>query len=990
MDMNKGKRLLMMYDHCKDFRQFFLGSQYHDVFDSFLYILKDIIDIDNICGLFLSSHHQNYHFYSVDSQFIFDDHSIDHQNINLMKKKLCELLSTDYHFYIVSMQSHHVHYGYLCFCRINTKDDFCDDEKELFNALGDVYSDIFHNKEKYQRKVFSQSVIGQILNLIDANVYITNPHTDEILYVNDKMKKDYHLDDPIGKKCWQVFQRNLHGRCHHCPVNQLIENPHECISWEEESSHNQRIYQNYDSMIEWFDQSYVHFQYSLDITHFKQIQNDAKYDELTGIYNRRTGKYELSLLLNKAHNDNKNVIVCLYDLDHLKTINDTYGHQSGDDFIQTITKTVSSIIHQNDLFFRLSGDEFIIAFYDYQLQEVHQLMLQILLALKKIQVRDNVPYVLSFCFGLYEVLPHNQLSLNDVITHADEKMYSYKKRNHLKEALLELETQSPIASHFDYNKDLLYNALVKSTDDYIFICNLKTGVFKYTPAMVDEFEFPSEVLTNAAAVFGSRIHPDDKYEFLNSNQQITDGRTDSHIVEYRALNKHHEYVWLRCCGHVEYDDNNEPSIFAGFISNLGRKNYRDNLTGLYNQLEFEKRIQEHSTPFTIMIINISRFKDINQLYNREFGNHVLRIISQSLETLLHKQATIYKLDGDEFGILYKETDYHKINQLICQIQDFANEKHIYEGNHFTIHFHGGIALSPQDGIDYLELRRNCEIALQYSKHNTHSPFTYFNTQLLKEETYILKLQNTLKQSIANHFEGFSLVYQPKVKSKSHELMGVEVLVRWNHPDFPQIGPGGFIPVLEDMGGIIQLGNWIFEQSLMKFKDFLNIHKDLMMSINVSYVQLFDKDFIHFVKEMLKLYQIPAHQIILELTETTIVSDHQLAIDIIDGLRSLGLIIAMDDFGKGSSSLSLLKDEPLDIIKIDQSFVRNIKDDSFNYGFTKFMIDFCHQLQLKVVVEGVETKEELDIIDDFNPDYIQGYYISYPLSYEDTLTYLKKH
>lgn len=987
MNKDNSKYLLMLYQHCKDFREFFLESDYKNVFHSLYKIIKNIIDIDNICGLFLKSNYQDHDYFSIQKSSI-NENNIP-KNYQSAFDFILESLSHQYYVHIVPIQSHNTYYGCLFFCKAKNKINYTDEEKNFLEQLGKMYSDIFDNKDTYQRKIFNQSIVGQILNNIKANVYITNPHTDEILYVNNQMKDVYQLDHPIGQKCWQVFQKNQKGRCLQCPVNHLVHNPQDCVIWEEHSTSNQHIYQNYDSMVEWFDHSLVHFQYSIDITHFKDVQNKASYDDLTGIYNRRAGKKKLSSQIEEAKKENKNIIVCLFDLDHLKTINDTYGHQAGDFFIKTITDTVSSLIHKKDLFFRLSGDEFIISFYDNTTHQVNQTMLLILNKLKTIQNNQNLPYILSFCFGLYEVLPHNQLSTTDIITQADEKMYIWKKRSHLRYALNDLKIHSPVVENFDYNKDLLYNALVKSTDDYIFICNMKTGVFKYTPAMVEEFAFPNDVLTNAAAVFGAKIHKDDKYEFLNSNQQITDGRTDSHIVEYRALNKNNEYVWLRCRGHVEYDDNHEPSLFAGFISNLGRKNYRDNLTSLYNHFEFEKRINELKSQFAIMILNINQFKVINQLYDHEFGDHVLRILAQNIQTMLYNETTLFKLDGDEFGLILKETDTTKIQQIFDKIQAYASQKHTYEGKPLTCHFNAGVAIKPQDGSTYLELRRNCEIALQYSKRNSHTDLTFFNPDLFQEETYILRLQNTLKQAIMNQYEGFSLVYQPKVKANSHQLMGFEVLIRWNHPDFPQVGPGTFIPILEDTRGIIQLGNWILEQALIKLKMFLEYDHTIMISINVSYIQLIQDHFIDYVKKMLTTYQIPAQLVILELTETTIVKDNQKVISIINQLRSLGLKIAMDDFGKGSSSLSLLKDEPLDIIKIDQSFVRNIKTDSFNYSFTKFIIGFCHELNLKVVIEGVETKEELDILEEFQPDYIQGYYFSYPLSLNDTLHYLQK-
>ncbi len=995
MNLENSKFLFQLYDHCKDFRHFFLSSDYHNMFTSLYHILDQIIEIDNIGGIFYKKHQNRYEYFTV----FPNDYDLDltqfyqsllnENKIEEIQKMLEDYLKKYQHVFIFPLCSDEYFYGYLYFCKSLNHNDFDEEERDLLKGLCDIYADIFNNKDSYQRKVFDKSIIGKILNSIHANVCITDPYTSDILYMNDKMKASYQLNDEVvGLKCYKVLKDNLHQKCQNCPVDYLLDHPDKCFMWEEINDTTHHIYQNYDSFIEWFDHSQVHLQYSVDITQIRQIQNVAAYDDLTGIYNRRFGKIQLSKQREMANQNQKNIVVCLFDLDHLKATNDAFGHQSGDQFIKIITDEVSKNISQEDVFLRLSGDEFVVSFYDMSLHQAHDKMDSILKNLKVIKTDKMIPYDLSFCYGMYEVTNDNQADINEIIHYADERMYTWKKRNHLKHAIMDLKVHSPIVDEFDYNKDLLYNALVKSTDDYIFICNMKTGVFKYTPQMVEEFDFPSEILNNAAAVFGAKIHRDDKYEFLNNNQQIIDGRTDSHIVEYRALNKNNEYVWLRCRGHVEYDENGEPSLFAGFISNLGRKNFRDALTGLYNQFEFEKRIEESTSDFAIMILNIRHFQAINQLYNREFGDNVLRIIAQNLETMLHKETSVFKLEGDEFGLIVKDYSLEHMNALFHKIQAFALQEHVYEGKPFTFSFNAGVAIFPQDGHNYLELRKNCEIALWDSRHNPQDILTFFEPDLLKRKTYRLKLLNCLKQSMSNHFEGFSLVFQPYVASKSHQFIGFEALIRWNHPDFPHAGPGFFIPLLEETGDIIQLGSWIFEQSLSYLEKMNQCSQSIFMSINVSYIQFLQDDFISFVSETLNQYDVSPQQIVIELTETAIAKNNDLIIPAIIKLQKLGFQIAMDDFGTGYSSLSLLRDEPLDIVKIDQAFVRDIKTDSYHYTFTKFMIELCHQLQLKVTIEGVETKEELDIIESFHPDYIQGYYIGKPMDIDQAMTILE--
>lgn len=254
--------------------------------------------------------------------------------------------------------------------------------------------------------------------------------------------------------------------------------------------------------------------------------------------------------------------------------------------------------------------------------------------------KRNLP--VTFSYGLLEVWPGSGQSPDNLLNGVDEKMYRQKRRRHIELAQRQhaMQTISGVQSQaFDYDKEHLYDALIKSTDDYIYVCNMKTNTFRYPPAMVEEFGLPAEIISNAAVVWGAKVHEQDRQAFLESNQEIADGRTDCHSVEYRAKNRHGEWVWLRCRGHLERDEQGRPQLFAGMITNLGRHNKVDHLTGLMNKFAFETEVQRlletaPEQPLGLMMLGLDEFRHINDLYDRLFGDEVIRIISQKMQTML--------------------------------------------------------------------------------------------------------------------------------------------------------------------------------------------------------------------------------------------------------------------------------------------------------------------------------------------------------------------
>lgn len=882
--------------------------------------------------------------------------------------------------------------------------DYCK-ELDTFYAQKN-YNEIFKRESEIIKNVIKvDNIVGTIVDQNDKNIYsyINKP-------VNSHIKREllnaFHVDNfyksvlingsyTLVMPClddqnligYYGFVRNDKDWDHESIVylKMLIQLFMMFYSWEILEKNTGKYYFDQRNVIEKANREITNYLHSFDVSELKKSLRTGEYDELTQILNRNAGKETLEKLLKNAKNKCKDVIVCLIDINHLKKINETYGYSVGDSLIIKIVDMIKQGLRDSDVLFRLSGDVFVVGFYDYDKRNVKSLMIEILHKLKALTLEQKSSFLYSFCFGMSLVTPNSELSVNEIIDAADAAMYVQKRKFHLKENLELYKTTPSVQETFDYNKDLLYEALVKSTDDYLFICNLKTNVFKYTPEFVKEFNFPGEILSNAAAIFAPKIHKDDKYDFLTGNQLITDGRSDAHIIEYRALNKNNEWVWLRCRGNVAYDENGDPSIFAGFITNLGKKNFRDPLTGLYNKFEFEKRINQTVGQFTIVILNINGFNRVNQLFNHDHGDHVLRIIGQLLQSVLHRETTVFKLDGDEYGFIIKETDSTLIHQLFQKIQNFVHNYQSDESQSINLSFTGGAAIAPTDGNNYLELYKCCNTALKYGKSNNRNHLTFFSPALFEEERYSLRLLTTLQNDITKNYSNFHLVYQPKVAPITNKLVGFESLCRWRHKDYPRIGPGTFIPLLESSNDILSLGRWIFDESLNQLKQWLPLFPHLTMSINISYLQLAENDFVSFIKSCADYHEIPYENIIIELTETAITKNIKLTFDTIKEIRKLGIKIAMDDFGKGYSSLALLKDEPLDIIKVDQCFIRNIHKNSFNYAITKFIIDLCKQINLKVVVEGVETEDELKIINHLKPNNIQGYYTGKPMEASQCLS-----
>lgn len=830
-----------------------------------------------------------------------------------------------------------------------------------------------------------------LLNRLNIDIFIIDASTEKIIFMNHTMKKGFGIEDPEGENYRDILddsvpevKDNLEGWQAKMKSGCQI-----CVQTEQNRMTG-KIYKKYMELQE-YNSRVLYIQSMIDITEYSKSSEQASIDALTEILNRRAGKVELENCIRKARRERKVVTVALYDINGLKHINETYGYKEGDSLLRFIASVSKKVVQSEDSIFRLSGDEFVIVFYNERMRGAEARIQDILCQLKEKREQYAIQYSISFSYGLAEIYPGDCYSASEIISKADAQMYIKKRDYHIRKAKQELfsvKVQENEALDFEYDKEHLYDALIASTDDYIFVGNIVTGVIRYSPAMVEEFGLPGQVIDNAAAFWTQLVHPHDEKYFLESNQEIMDGRAESHNIEYRAKNAKGDWIWLRCRGKLVRNAQGEPSLFAGFITNLGRKNQIDHMTGLYNRFIFEGDIKTYvadgsaGRKMGVMLLDMDAFHNVNDLYNRSFGDEVLRVTAQKIAAILPEYAKIYRLDGDEFGIILMGGEREECYRIYKQIRGMFSSQQEYGGKKYYCTLSGGYVCYPEDAQNYLDLLKYANYSLEVSKNAGKNRLTSFSRRILQAKERKLELTELLRESIERGFQGFQVYYQPQTHTMTRELYGAEALARYRCEKYGEVSPAEFIPLLEQNGMITYLGSWIFRKAAEQCLQWNQIKPGFHMSINLSYLQLLEGDIVGEVGQTLERIALNPQNITMELTETYLAKADTAILHMISTMRKTGIQIAMDDFGTGYSLLPSLKSIPVDVIKIDKAFAKNITQDIFNTTFVHVITELCHGVGKRVCLEGVETEEEYNTVKDIGPELIQGFYFGKPIAPEE--------
>jgi diguanylate cyclase (GGDEF)-like protein len=422
----------------------------------------------------------------------------------------------------------------------------------------------------------------------------------------------------------------------------------------------------------------------------------------------------------------------------------------------------------------------------------------------------------------------------------------------------------------------------------------------------------------------------------------------------------------------------------------------DMVTELPNRMAIIEKIQElikrsksEEVSFYIAFIDIDSFKKINDTMGHHIGDLFLEKAAERFKASLHKDDMIGRIGGDEFAlIISRDVNWEDAYYYIDNIRQEFLKPFFVCNNEIRTSASFGIAAYPEDGIGVIELMRNADTAMYKAKEYGKNNIQFFEGVMKKEIIDKVNFETELKTALQN--EEFFLVYQPIYNLKEKTIRGFEVLTRWNSPNLGFVSPDRFIRVAEELGLIIPLGEWIIRTACKTFRDLQEKHKlEGLLSINLSVKQLEDPNIIDVIDNALKEADLEAKYLEIEITESILISSVESIMATLEILRCRDIHISLDDFGTGYSSLSYLRKLPIDILKIDKSFIDDLLIENKNLEIIGSIINLAHNLDISVVAEGIEEENQIHLLEKLKCDYIQGYYIGRPMKIEDLDDYINK-
>ncbi len=517
--------------------------------------------------------------------------------------------------------------------------------------------------------------------------------------------------------------------------------------------------------------------------------------------------------------------------------------------------------------------------------------------------------------------------------------------------------------------------LNESTDDYLFVWDFKTGSIYFAKDINERFPIGPQ------SERGYQVEDWEKIVYLKDLSTVKEdfarlihGETDTHDMEYRLVDRRGRRVWISCRGKSIFEKDNSPLMMIGRVSDQSLKR-TDSLNGIWSGGRFEadlKAAVSEKLCGYLMVICVDSLKNINIIYGRDHGDQMLLELMNALEDTVEMPDSVYWLSGNRFAVNligknkeYVETLYEALKERMSSFCTFSA---------------GAVSYTPENHLDVAAIYQYAEIAMDRAKKQGNI-LEFFSIRDYEEWFSYLELQDEIRHSIENGFEGFSLFYQPQIDSNSYEITGAEALLRYESARQGKIPPAQFIPLLEETGMICQVGYWVLETALKKCGEWRKKIKNFHISVNISYIQLKQENIGSLVLQCLKDSGLSGEVLTLELTESIQLEEYPYFNRIFYQWAKAGIQIALDDFGTGYSNLSYLKSIDIHEIKIDRSFVSRLQYSTYNYQLLENLIELAHSAQIRVCCEGVETEGELLALQDLKPDVLQGYLFATPYSQE---------
>lgn len=468
-------------------------------------------------------------------------------------------------------------------------------------------------------------------------------------------------------------------------------------------------------------------------------------------------------------------------------------------------------------------------------------------------------------------------------------------------------------------------------------------------------------------------------------------------VWLKRRNGEHYPAWVGITAVL--DDEGDLASYVCFFSDISERKaseqrihrlaYYDALTHLPNRTLFQDRLhtalqsaERQKNWVVLMFLDLDRFKPINDSLGHAAGDRMLKDMATRLLGCVTDDDTVARMGGDEFTLLLEPRSSREmaLNRAITvaeQILASLVRPFVLEGREFFVTASIGIALSPQDGNELSQLMKNADTAMYHAKERGKNNFQFYQADMNASALERLELESDLRHALEQN--EFVLYYQPQFSGDGKRLTGAEALLRWRHPRRGLVPPGDFIPVLEELGLVVDVGDWVIDEACRQLKTWHQAKVRVpKVSVNISARQFSDGQLGTRIANILRSTGLSPACLELELTESILMREVSEAMQILAGLKNLGLSIAVDDFGTGYSSLNYLKQFPIDVLKIDRTFVDGLPSGEQDAQIARAIIAMAHSLNLAVIAEGVETHEQLDFLREHGCDEVQGYLFGRPM------------
>lgn len=549
------------------------------------------------------------------------------------------------------------------------------------------------------------------------------------------------------------------------------------------------------------------------------------------------------------------------------------------------------------------------------------------------------------------------------------------KNNELERVVLELENLSR-------EKELILN----SAGEGIFGLDLDGNITFCNPASESMLGYETGELIGKSytIIFERKTNNGDQFPISKGNQKFSKKDNSCLSAEYViSLIKDGDAILGEV---VTFKDITERKQLEEEIKYLA---YFDSLTQLPNRVLLTDRLNQElraaqmkEQKIAVLYLDLDRFKLINDSLGHSFGDLLLRDVAKRLRDSVPKEAIVSRQGGDEFTIILSNVHCKKeILNVIDQVTDSFSKPFYLKDNEVYIKTSIGISLFPEDGSTAEDLIKNADAAMYKSKEKSGTYFHFFKSEMNNRTLDSIKLENALYKALDK--DELVIYYQPQIDSETNSIIGAEALLRWNHPTEGMISPADFIPIAEDTGLIVPIGRWVLVNACKQLKEWhAQGHSYMSMSVNLASRQFEEDNLVAMVKTILEELDLAPEFLHIELTENQIIKNTDITIEKMKQLKGLGVKIAIDDFGTGYSSLGYLKNFPIDALKIDKSFIQDIVKDDDNAAITNTIINLAQNLNLNLVAEGVETKEQLDFLVSKDCYIMQGFYFSKPLKADE--------